>query len=69
LGQEYGITDYDGRQPDIVRHFAEENVPSSKWFKEAIQRHIDWLDRIARRGERYLIHAKKDNPQEMSAVN
>ena len=54
LGREYGITDYDGRQPDIVKHFAEEIVPSSKWFKEAIQRHIDWLDRIARRANRYL---------------
>lgn len=54
LGREYGLTDYDGRRPDIGQHFVEHIIPSMKAMKEGTERHVAWLDRIAARGRFYL---------------
>jgi NAD(P)-dependent dehydrogenase (short-subunit alcohol dehydrogenase family) len=54
LVREYGFTDYDGRQPHLDDHVAQEVVPSLKWMRDGIERHVAWLDRISERGKRYL---------------
>ena len=54
LGREYGLTDYDGRRPDLGQHFVEHIIPSMKSMKEGTERHVAWLDRIAGRGRYYL---------------
>jgi NAD(P)-dependent dehydrogenase (short-subunit alcohol dehydrogenase family) len=54
LAREYGFTDHDGRRPDWGQHVEANLVPSLRWMKVGLQRHLDWLDRIARRARRYL---------------
>ena len=54
LGREYGLTDYDGRRPDIGQHFVEHIIPSMKAMREGTERHVAWLDRIAGRCRYYL---------------
>ena len=53
LSREYGFTDADGRRPDWGQHWAK-LAPSMPFMRDGMQRQIDWLDRIARRAERYL---------------
>jgi NAD(P)-dependent dehydrogenase (short-subunit alcohol dehydrogenase family) len=53
LAREYGFTDADGRRPDWGIH-GEKIFPSLNWMKEPLRRHIDLLDRIARRAKRYV---------------
>jgi NAD(P)-dependent dehydrogenase (short-subunit alcohol dehydrogenase family) len=53
LAREYGFTDADGRRPDWDKHF-QKILPSMPAFKEGIQRQVNWLERIAGRGRRYL---------------
>jgi NAD(P)-dependent dehydrogenase (short-subunit alcohol dehydrogenase family) len=54
LARAYGFTDYDCRRPDLGRHFTREVVPSLKWLRQGIERHVAWLDQIANRGREYL---------------
>lgn len=54
LARQYGFTDYDGRRPDFGRHFTESIIPSMKSFRTSIERHVAWLEQIARRGRGYL---------------
>jgi NAD(P)-dependent dehydrogenase (short-subunit alcohol dehydrogenase family) len=54
IAREYGLTDYDGRRPDWGRHFAENVIPSMKWMKDAMERHVAWLERLSARGREYL---------------
>ncbi|HVG28385.1 MAG TPA: SDR family NAD(P)-dependent oxidoreductase [Pyrinomonadaceae bacterium] len=54
LAREYGFTDYDGRRPDLIKHFAENVIPSMKWMRTGVERHVEWLEGIARRGRQYL---------------
>jgi NAD(P)-dependent dehydrogenase (short-subunit alcohol dehydrogenase family) len=50
LGREYGVTDADGRRPDLGAIFGQ-ICPRS--FKQVLRRVLRWQDRIARRTERY----------------
>lgn len=54
IAREYGLTDYDGRRPDWGRHSAEIVIPSMKWMKDAMERHVAWLERLSARGRAYL---------------
>lgn len=54
LAREYGFTDEDGRRPDWGKHFQESVIPSMSWMKASLQRHVGFLDRLARRGRWYL---------------
>jgi NAD(P)-dependent dehydrogenase (short-subunit alcohol dehydrogenase family) len=54
LGRAYGLTDYDGRRPDLGQHFADHVFPSMKVMREATERHVAWLDGLARRGRFYM---------------
>ena len=54
LSRAYGFTDYDGRRPDWGRHSAENVIPSMKWMKDAMERHVAWLERLSARGREYL---------------
>jgi NAD(P)-dependent dehydrogenase (short-subunit alcohol dehydrogenase family) len=53
VAREFDLTDADGRRPDWGVHL-KEILPSMKWLKDGIERHVAWLDVIARRGESYL---------------
>lgn len=54
VAREFGFTDVDGSRPDWGKHATQNLIPSLKWFKEGIQRHGDWLERLAQRGKQYL---------------
>jgi NAD(P)-dependent dehydrogenase (short-subunit alcohol dehydrogenase family) len=54
LAREYGFTDEDGSVPDWGTHARDVVVPSMKWFRTGIERHVAWLDQLAARGRRYL---------------
>ncbi len=54
VAREYGFTDADGRRPDWGKHWEESVIPSLKWMREGLQRHVDWLDRLSQRGKQYL---------------
>lgn len=54
VAREFGFTDADGTRPDWGKHAKENVIPSLKWFEEGIQRHGDWLERLAQRGKQYL---------------
>jgi hypothetical protein len=54
LAREYGFTDADGRRPDWGKHGKENVIPSLKWMKESLQRHIDLLERHSRRAKNYI---------------
>ncbi|MCI0691847.1 SDR family NAD(P)-dependent oxidoreductase [candidate division KSB1 bacterium] len=54
VAREHGFTDADGRRPDWGKHGEENVIPSLKWMKEGIQRHVDWLERLSQRGKQYL---------------
>jgi NAD(P)-dependent dehydrogenase (short-subunit alcohol dehydrogenase family) len=69
VAREYGFTDADGRRPDWGKHFEENVVPSLKWMKEGLQRHVDWLDRLSQRGKRYLGEGKKSSARRKSTAS
>ena len=54
LAREYGFTDYDGRRPDFGQHFVESIIPSMKFMRTGIERHVAWLERITERARFYL---------------
>lgn len=54
LAEHYGFSDADGSRPDLGGHFAREVVPTTKWLREGIERHVAWLDGLSARGRRYL---------------
>lgn len=54
VAREFGFTDADGSRPDWGKHAKQNVIPSLKWMKEGIQRHADWLERLAQRGKQYL---------------
>jgi NAD(P)-dependent dehydrogenase (short-subunit alcohol dehydrogenase family) len=54
LAREYGFTDADGRRPDWGKHAEENLIPSVTWLREAMERHHDWLEMLARRAKGYL---------------
>ncbi len=58
VGATYGLSDYDGRRPNWGEHFEHNVVPSTEWLREAVERHVDWLDQLSGRGHRYLGHAR-----------
>lgn len=54
VAREFGFTDADGSRPDWGKHAKQNVIPSLNWMKEGIQRHADWLERLAQRGKQYL---------------
>jgi NAD(P)-dependent dehydrogenase (short-subunit alcohol dehydrogenase family) len=57
LSRHYHFTDADGRRPDWGRHWEQiQREPGMAWFREGMQRHVEWLERLARRGSD-ILHA------------
>ena len=54
LAREYGFTDEDGRTPDWATYARDTVIPSMKWMREGTERQVEWLERLAERGRRYL---------------
>jgi len=54
IARERGLTDYDGRRPDMGRYFEEKVIPSMRFMKTATERHVAWLEGLATRGRQYL---------------
>jgi hypothetical protein len=52
LGRQYGLVDADGRRPDLLAHW-DEIVAAYGSLQEGFCREAAWLDRLARRAERY----------------
>lgn len=52
LARRYGVVDADGRCPDWAANW-EKIVPAHRWLTEGFRREAEWLDRFARRAERY----------------
>jgi NAD(P)-dependent dehydrogenase (short-subunit alcohol dehydrogenase family) len=53
LGRRYGVTDYDGRRPDVVSYFAE-HVMAQTFGLDQLRRGIAWQRRLMERSERWL---------------
>jgi len=52
LARRYGVVDADGRCPDWSANW-EKIAPAHRWLTEGFRREAEWLDRLARRAERY----------------
>jgi NAD(P)-dependent dehydrogenase (short-subunit alcohol dehydrogenase family) len=52
LAREYGVADADGRRPDWEAHW-KKIMPQYPSFQDAFRRERRWLERIARRAEKY----------------
>jgi NAD(P)-dependent dehydrogenase (short-subunit alcohol dehydrogenase family) len=48
LSLEYGLTDADGRRPDLVAEFKKLPMAKKGVFREAGERHLAWLDHMVR---------------------
>lgn len=59
LAREYGFTDADGRRPDWGTYARETVIPSMKWMRDSLERHVAWLEALAARGRAYLGTAQK----------
>jgi len=60
VAREYGFADADGRQADWGRHWEKiQHESAYRWLRESLQRHVAWLERVARRGSGYLNAAGK----------
>lgn len=53
LGKRYGVTDYDGRRPDVISYFAE-NVMAHTFGLDQLRRAAAWHRRVVERAERWL---------------
>ena len=53
LGTRYGVTDYDGRRPNVVAYFAE-NVMGQMFGLDELRRGMEQQRRIVERAERWL---------------
>lgn len=53
VAREFDLSDADGTRPDWGVHW-KKIMPEIKWLRDGMQRHVAWLDAIARRGESYL---------------
>lgn len=53
VAREFDLKDADGTRPDWGEHW-KKIMPEIKWLRDGMQRHVAWLDAIARRGESYL---------------
>jgi len=58
LGKRYGVTDHDGRQPDIQSYFAE-HVMAQMFGLETLRRGWAWHQRVLERAGRWLPEAAK----------
>ncbi len=55
VAREYNLTDVDGRRVDWGRHWEKiQHEPELSWFRTGMERHVAWLQRIARRGSDVL---------------
>jgi NAD(P)-dependent dehydrogenase (short-subunit alcohol dehydrogenase family) len=54
LARTYGVTDANGERPDWGAYARDTVIPSMKWMKTSLERHVEWLDRLAARGRGYL---------------
>jgi len=62
LAREYGFTDYDGRRPDMLTHFAKEVLPSLKWMRDGLERHLAWLEDLTGVAREYLGQPRSATP-------
>jgi NAD(P)-dependent dehydrogenase (short-subunit alcohol dehydrogenase family) len=53
LARRYGVTDYDGRQPDIIAYFSE-HLPHNFFGEGELERGVAWLERVTERSRRLL---------------
>jgi NAD(P)-dependent dehydrogenase (short-subunit alcohol dehydrogenase family) len=54
VAAEFGLTDADGTRPDWGAHLEQTLLPSMKWYRNGMERHVAWLDRLSHRGKVYL---------------
>jgi NAD(P)-dependent dehydrogenase (short-subunit alcohol dehydrogenase family) len=55
VAREFGFTDADGRPADWGRQWEKiQDQPAYAWLREALERHVTWLDKLSRRGKGYL---------------
>jgi NAD(P)-dependent dehydrogenase (short-subunit alcohol dehydrogenase family) len=54
VAAEFGLTDADGTRPDWGAHLEQTLLPSMKWYRNGMERHVAWLDRLSQRGKVYL---------------
>jgi NAD(P)-dependent dehydrogenase (short-subunit alcohol dehydrogenase family) len=55
VAREFELVDADGRRVDWGEQWKILNAePQWAWLREALERHIAWLDRLAKRGRGYL---------------
>lgn len=59
LGKRYGVTDYDGRRPDVISYFAE-HVMGQMFGLAELRRGVEWHRRIIERAERWLPAAARN---------
>lgn len=53
LGKRYGVTDYDGRRPDVISYFAQ-HVMEQTFGLDELRRGVEWHRRVVERAERWL---------------
>jgi NAD(P)-dependent dehydrogenase (short-subunit alcohol dehydrogenase family) len=54
LAREFGFTDVDGSRPDWGQHFVDDIIPNFPGMKPSVERHLEWLEGLARRAKGYL---------------
>jgi NAD(P)-dependent dehydrogenase (short-subunit alcohol dehydrogenase family) len=54
LAREYGFTDAGGHRPDWGKHATDQVIPAFKGMREGLERHVQWLERLAARARAYL---------------
>jgi NAD(P)-dependent dehydrogenase (short-subunit alcohol dehydrogenase family) len=54
LSLEYGLTDGDGRRPDLVAAFRRLPMARKGAFREAGERHLEWLDDMIRKQRSWM---------------
>jgi NAD(P)-dependent dehydrogenase (short-subunit alcohol dehydrogenase family) len=55
VAREFGFTDIDGRAVDWGKQWQKlSGEPAFSWLREGMERHVAFLDRVARRTESYL---------------
>jgi NAD(P)-dependent dehydrogenase (short-subunit alcohol dehydrogenase family) len=64
LGKRYGVTDYDGRRPDVISYFAQ-HVMVQTFGLDELRRGLAWQRRTLERAERWLpAEARATAPKE-----
>ncbi len=54
LSAEYGLTDVDGRRPNLVAEFRKLPMARKGAFREAGERHLEWLEDMVRKQKSWM---------------